>query len=53
MFFHYSKLELGTGYIYQETHSLAGSIIMHNVADGLETTIEYLLYLVGNEKFNR
>jgi membrane protease YdiL (CAAX protease family) len=33
------------GYVYQETQSLAGPIVMHNVADGLETTIEYLLYL--------
>ena len=36
---------LVAGYIYQETRSLAGPVIMHNVADGLETTIEYLLYL--------
>lgn len=33
------------GYVYQETQSLAGPIVMHNVADGLETTIQYLLYL--------
>jgi membrane protease YdiL (CAAX protease family) len=33
------------GYVYQETQSLAGPIVMHNVADGLETTIKYLLYL--------
>jgi membrane protease YdiL (CAAX protease family) len=33
------------GYAYQETQSLAGPIVMHNVADGLETTIGYLLYL--------
>ena len=36
---------LVAGYVYQETRSLAGPVIMHNVADGLETTIEYLLYL--------
>jgi membrane protease YdiL (CAAX protease family) len=33
------------GYVYQETHSLAGPIVMHNLADGLETTIAYVLYL--------
>jgi membrane protease YdiL (CAAX protease family) len=33
------------GYVYQESQSLAGPIVMHNVADGLETTIQYLLYL--------
>jgi membrane protease YdiL (CAAX protease family) len=36
---------LVAGYVYQETRSLAGPIILHNVADGLETAIEYLLYL--------
>jgi membrane protease YdiL (CAAX protease family) len=33
------------GYVYQETRSLAGPIVMHNLADGLETTIAYVLYL--------
>jgi membrane protease YdiL (CAAX protease family) len=34
------------GYVYQETRSLAGPIIMHNLADGGATTITYLLYLI-------
>lgn len=36
------------GYVYQQTHSLAGPIIMHNVADGLEHSIEHLLYLISS-----
>lgn len=35
---------LGAGYIYQETKSLAGPILMHNVVDGLLYSIDYLHY---------
>jgi membrane protease YdiL (CAAX protease family) len=33
---------LGIGYIYQETRSLVGPILMHNIYDGLVTTIGWL-----------
>ncbi|MCE7740777.1 MAG: CPBP family intramembrane metalloprotease [Candidatus Heimdallarchaeota archaeon] len=32
---------LGIGYIYRETRSLVGPILMHNVYDGLITTISW------------
>jgi len=35
---------LGSSYIYQETRSLAGPIVMHNVVDGLLYTIDLLFY---------
>ena len=34
----------GSSYIYQETKSLAGPILMHNMVDGLLTTVDLLLY---------
>lgn len=37
---------LCSSYIYQETKSLAGPILMHNVVDGLLYSIDYLFYWV-------
>jgi membrane protease YdiL (CAAX protease family) len=36
---------LCSSYIYQETRSLAGPILMHNVVDGLLTSIDCLLWV--------
>ncbi len=36
---------LCSSYIYQETRSLAGPILMHNVVDGLLTSVDYLLWV--------
>jgi membrane protease YdiL (CAAX protease family) len=36
---------LCSSYIYQETRSLAGPILMHNVVDGLLTSIDYLMWV--------
>jgi len=33
-----------SAYIYQETKSLAGPILMHNIVDGLLCSIDYLFY---------
>jgi membrane protease YdiL (CAAX protease family) len=35
---------LAAGYIYQETKSLAGPILMHNIVDGLLYSFDYLFY---------
>ena len=35
---------LCSGYIYQETKSLAGPILMHNIVDGLLYSVDYLFY---------
>jgi membrane protease YdiL (CAAX protease family) len=35
---------LCSGYIYQETRSLAGPVLMHNVVDGLIYSIDYLFH---------
>jgi membrane protease YdiL (CAAX protease family) len=35
---------LCSSYIYQETKSLAGPILMHNVVDGLLYSVDYLFY---------
>lgn len=35
---------LCSSYIYQETRSLAGPILMHNVVDGLLYSVDYLFY---------
>lgn len=35
---------LCSSYIYQETRSLAGPILMHNIVDGLLYSVDYLLY---------
>jgi len=34
----------GSSYIYQETKSLAGPILMHNMLDGLLYTVDFLFY---------
>lgn len=34
----------GSSYIYQETKSLAGPILMHNMVDGLLYTVDFLFY---------
>ena len=34
----------GSSYIYQETKSLAGPILMHNIVDGLLYTVDLLFY---------
>ena len=34
----------GSSYIYQETKSLAGPILMHNIVDGLLYTVDFLFY---------
>ena len=39
-------LGLAIGYLYQETRSLVGPIVAHNVANGLEYTIEFILFTV-------
>ena len=36
---------LCSSYIYQETRSLAGPVLMHNAVDGLLTSIDYLLWV--------
>ena len=38
---------LCTGYIYQETKSLAGPILMHNIVDGLLYSVDYLFYYIN------
>ena len=34
----------GSSYVYQETKSLAGPILMHNMVDGLLYTVDFLFY---------
>ena len=44
-------LGLALGKLYQRTGSLIGPIIGHNLANGIEYTIEYILYfLLSNQK---